>query len=101
MGGRGCFPGAGGQAWLKKQAARPLPKKPWGDIVCTRHATFQRLPGREEAISATHWSFAPLMPETLLFPESSWGTVMSQMLGSGENHAPRSLLKKSKVVPGR
>lgn len=45
------------------------------------------------AILATPCSFACLMPETLLLRESSSGTVMSHMLGSGESHAPRSLKK--------
>lgn len=39
----------------------------------------------------TQWSFACLMPETLLLRESSSGVVMSHMLGSGESHAPRTL----------
>lgn len=97
-----CFLGAQGQALpkgLEKQAERPQQRQPQGKITGAHQATFPLLSGREAAILATQWSFARLMPETLLLRESSSGTVMSHMLGSGESHAPRSL-KKIKTVPG-
>lgn len=83
--------------WTGRRGWRSRPQqRGHGAMPRTQHATFQLLLG-SEAISATHWSFAHLMPVTLLSGESSSGTVVSQMLGSGENHATRSLFLKTKI----